>query len=162
MVLKPSKALSTAVPFEENQLMPKRRQPDDAHFDVTPMVDLVFMMNIFFLVTWIYAAMAEIDLPAASHCIATNLDNAVVVTIKLGDNHKPTYFLGDASPDSELNPTEIEKRLADEVKTSSNDKNIVLIKAEKDVMLRDVVRVATAAAAAVKGSKLNLAVVEKN
>lgn len=153
---------STPASFEDCQLMPKKRTPDDAHFDVTPMVDLVFMMNIYFIVSWLVAAMAEIDLPSASHCTATNLDEAIVVTIKTEGSQKPTYYLGDASPEAVMKPAEFEKRLAAEAETSYHEKNSVLIKAEKDVMLKDVVRVATAAAAAIKGSKLNLAVLEKH
>ena len=55
-------------PFEENVLVPHKPLVDDARFDVTAMVDLVFMMNIFFLVTWVETALAEIDLPTARHC----------------------------------------------------------------------------------------------
>ena len=40
----------------------------NADFDITAMIDLVFMMNIYFLVTFIGAAMQEVNLPAADHC----------------------------------------------------------------------------------------------
>ena len=49
--------------FAESVLVPSKPLVDDARFDVTAMVDLVFMMNIFFLVTWVDMALAEIDLP---------------------------------------------------------------------------------------------------
>ncbi len=67
---------------------------DDARFDVTAMVDLVFMMNIFFLVTWVEAALAEIDLPTARHCTRPDEDKSVIVTILKG----PRMYLGDAQP----------------------------------------------------------------
>ena len=50
-------------PFDDDMLVPRKSLADDARFDVTAMVDLVFMMNIFFLVTWAEMARAEIDLP---------------------------------------------------------------------------------------------------
>jgi biopolymer transport protein ExbD len=159
---KPPQKSVTPKSFESSQLMPKRSVHDDAHFDVTPMVDLVFMMNIYFLVSWLTAAMAEVDLPAAQHCSATNLDEAVVVTIKFEENHRLAYYVGDVRPEAEVKPADIEQRLTSEVSQSYHQINSVLIKAERNVQLRDVVRVATAAAAAVKGSKLNLAVLEKN
>ena len=50
-------------PFGED-LLPAQAAGGRCSFDVTAMVDLVFMMNIFFLVSWIGAALSEIDLPA--------------------------------------------------------------------------------------------------
>ena len=54
----PPAASSTHDAFEENALIPRKPISDDAHFDITAMVDLVFMMNIYFLVAWIVAATA--------------------------------------------------------------------------------------------------------
>ena len=71
-------------PFEENVLVPAKPLVDDARFDVTAMVDLVFMMNIFFLVTWVEMALAEIDLPTARHCAAADKEESVVLTITKG------------------------------------------------------------------------------
>ena len=78
--------------FAEDVLVPSKPLVDDARFDVTAMVDLVFMMNIFFLVTWVDMALAEIDLPAARHCAAADKEESVVLTITKG----PRVYLGDA------------------------------------------------------------------
>ena len=56
---------ASSSPFEDNPLVKRRPIHDEAKFDITAMIDLVFMMNIFFLVTSVTAALAEIDLPAA-------------------------------------------------------------------------------------------------
>ena len=64
---------------------------------MTPMVDLVFMMNIYFMVTWLTAALAEIDLPAASHC-RDQLDEAVVVTIKNEGSQTPRITWANPRP----------------------------------------------------------------
>jgi biopolymer transport protein ExbD len=156
----PAPASSGPKPFEENALMPRKPLVDDARFDITAMVDLVFMMNIYFLVSWIVAASAEIDLPAAKHCIAADPDAAVVVTITAGQT--PTVYLGEARPGGGIQTDEVEWRL----KKASEDgqkegKTFVLVKAEKLVRLRDLVRI-SAAATSVKGMKLNLAVMEKD
>ena len=71
-------------PFDDNPLVPRRRLHDEAKFDITAMIDLVFMMNIFFLVTTVTAALAEIDLPAARHCAPADRDTSIVFTIMAG------------------------------------------------------------------------------
>jgi biopolymer transport protein ExbD len=156
----PATESSGPKPFEENALIPRKPPSNDAHFDITAMVDLVFMMNIYFLVSWIVAASAEIDLPAARHCIAADPDAAVVVTITAGST--PTVYIGEAQPGSGIHPDEVDWRL----KKASEDgqkegKTFVLVKAEKLVRLHDLVRI-SAAATSVKGMKLNLAVMEKD
>jgi biopolymer transport protein ExbD len=153
----------SAAAFDEDLLVARKPLVDDARFDITAMVDLVFMMNIFFLVTWITAALAEVDLPAARHCVAADSDASVVVTITKTAGDTPAVYLGDAKPGAEISPGEIERRVGDAVEAGMHEKPIrktVLIKAEKEVRLRDVARIANVASA-VKGTKLNLAVMEK-
>jgi biopolymer transport protein ExbD len=139
-----------------------KRQPmgEDAHFDITAMVDLVFMMNIFFLVTWVTAAMNEIDLPPATHCVATDPDTCVTITMLLNAGGGVEVFLGDAkSP--RVSDTAIEDTVRDAVTDGLDQgKTTVLVKAAKEVQLRDLSRVA-AAAAGIEGMKLHLAVIEK-
>ena len=53
-----------------DQLFNRRLDPEPPEFDITAMVDLVFMMNIYFLVTFITVAMSELSLPAAKHVAA--------------------------------------------------------------------------------------------
>src|SRR5258708_26846432 len=76
-------------PFEDNPLVKRGPMHDEAKFDITAMIDLVFMMNIFFLVTTVTAALAEIDLPTARHCAPADRDNSVIFTILAGPDHGP-------------------------------------------------------------------------
>ena len=155
-------ASSGPKPFEENALVPRKPLADNASFDITAMVDLVFMMNIYFLVSWIVAASAEIDLPTARHCRAGDPEEAIIVTITGGAT--PAVYLGESNVGTGIDPYEVEWRLqaaAEEGKKASPPKTFVLLKAEKQVRLRDVVRVGAAATSA-KGLKLNLAVIEKD
>ena len=70
-------------------------------------------------------------------------------------------YLGDARPGNALSPGEVDQRVTAAVAEGVREgKEIVLIKAEKDVALRDVAHVA-GVATAVKGMKLMLAVIEK-
>ena len=103
--------------FAESVLVPRKPLVDDARFDVTAMVDLVFMMNIFFLVTWVGAALAEIDLPTARHCTAAPADTSVVLTITKG----PLVYVGDARPGSELSPAAADRRIGAAVEEGVRD-----------------------------------------
>jgi biopolymer transport protein ExbD len=70
--------------------------------------------------------------------------------------------LGDVAPGKAIDPYEVEWRLKEAAEEGMRQgKNILLVKAEKRVRLRDLVRISSAATA-VKGMKLNLAVMEKN
>src|SRR5258708_10596810 len=89
-------SLSASV-FDDNPLVPRRPAHDEAKFDITAMIDLVFMMNIFFLVTSVTAALAEIDLPAAKHCAPSDRDTAVLITIMAAAGQGPCRgFIGEA------------------------------------------------------------------
>lgn len=159
-------SLSSPAPMAGKSLVERRPVADDARFDITAMVDLVFMMNIFFLVSWIGAALAEIDLPAARRCLAADPDTSLVITVMAPEAGRgPQVYLGDGqSGPAMTDPDEIDRRVraAAEAATGpgKDKKDTVLIKAEKRVRLGDVVRIASSAVSA-EGTKLRLAVVEK-
>ncbi|MBC8116174.1 MAG: biopolymer transporter ExbD [Candidatus Saccharimonas sp.] len=147
----------------ENPLAMPRAVHADANFDITAMIDLVFMMNIYFLVTTIGAAMGELNLPVAKHCIAADRETSVIVSIIEGvDRSAGQVYVGDGREGEPLvEREEQEKAVRAAVEEGlRSQKNTVLIKAEKNVRLRDVARVA-AVAAAVPGMELKLAVIEK-
>ena len=143
-------------------LLTPRPPVADAGFDVTAMVDLVFMMNIFFLLAWVNAALAEVDLPAARHCTAAELERSVMFTVMATGDRQNAIYLGERregkliKDDAQLD--EHIRQAVDEAKGKGLD--TVLIKAEKDIPLRQIVRLATAATA-VEGMSLKLAVLEK-
>lgn len=152
-------------PESDDPLAVRRPALEDPHFDITAMVDLVFMMNIFFLVTWVQAALAEIDLPTARHCVAADIEKSVTVTLLAGpDRQTPVIYLGEARKTArpiELSEVETVVRAAVEKGLAEKEpKNILLIKAEKQVQIQHTARVASAAQG-VEGVKVNLAVVEK-
>jgi biopolymer transport protein ExbD len=145
-------------------LVPPRPPIGDPHFDITAMVDLVFMMNIFFLVTWVGASMAEVDLPPAKKCVATDPAKCVIVTIMGGGGVGGTtdHYVGEARSGPPLNdPAEIAQAVEEAIRSGSSEgKDTVLIKAEKTVPLREIARVA-ALVGNVEGMELRVAVVEK-
>jgi biopolymer transport protein ExbD len=147
----------------DDPLFPRKSMHDEAKFDITAMIDLVFMMNIFFLVTTVTAALAEIDLPSAKHCAPADRDNAVMITIMAPVDQGPSLvYLGDAGEGRPLPEGDAEERaIKDAVQAGVRaDKKIVLIKAERNVRLRDVSRIGSLAVS-VPGTELKLAVIEK-
>jgi biopolymer transport protein ExbD len=147
----------------DDPLFPRKPIHDEAKFDITAMIDLVFMMNIFFLVTTVTAALAEIDLPSAKHCAPADRDNAVLITIMASpDQGTGRVYIGDAGEGKPLPEGEGEERAIREAVQAGvrSDKKIVLIKAERHVRLRDVSRIGSVAVS-IPGTELKLAVIEK-
>jgi biopolymer transport protein ExbD len=144
-------------------LVGRKPRRDPPEFDVTAMVDLVFMMNIYFMVSFITLALAEINLPSAGHVEPLDTDTSVVLTVLGsldGKSVTVTAGSGDAAEpmgDGDDQPERIAAAVEEGV---AQGKSSVLIKAEKKVRLGDLFRVATAAARA-EGVKLHVAVTER-
>ena len=147
---------------DTGSLLRRSMNRETPEFDVTAMVDLVFMMNIYFLVTFVTVALGEIDLPTATHCAPLDADNAVVLTLERGTGRSAVVYVGDT--ESGL-PRADPARQAEQIQTAveqgaAEGKTEVLFKAAKDVRLGDMFRISTAAAA-VEGMKLSVAVMGK-
>jgi biopolymer transport protein ExbD len=144
-------------------LFPRQAKAADADFDITAMIDLVFMMNIYFLVTFVTAALGEINLPAANHAVPLDGDKATVITVLAGPDWKTVFvYLGDGKKGTPLvEPDDQATRIAAEVETAAaRGKTAVLIKAEKGIRLREMKRIATAASR--EGMTLHIAIMEKD
>jgi len=146
-----------------DQLFSRRLDPEPPEFDITAMVDLVFMMNIYFLVTFITVALGELNLPAARHVSALDADTAVIFTLtRTLDGKVITLYVGSGEKgDAITDVSQQEKRIREAVEQGkAAGKTAVLLKSEKKVRLSDLFRVATAAT--MDGLKLHLAVLEKD
>jgi biopolymer transport protein ExbD len=146
-----------------DSLVARNPLEDDAEFDITAMIDLVFMMNIYFLVTFLTAAMGEITLPSATHVAPLDPDTAVAVTV-LGslDGESITVYLGENAEGEQISDADMqEERIRKWVEQGVQEgKTAVLIKAEKKVRLKHLFRVSSACA--VEGVKLHVSVMEKD
>jgi biopolymer transport protein ExbD len=144
--------------------MSQRHDPQrEAEFDITAMIDLVFMMNIYFLVTFIGAAAGEVNLPTAMHCAPLDGDTATVITVTAGpDAQTVNVFVGDGAKGTPLtDPDRQAEKITEAVEQGvARGKTDVLIKAEKGVRLRELGRLASAASQ--EGVKLHLGVMEKD
>jgi biopolymer transport protein ExbD len=145
-----------------DELFARRPDSEMPEFDITAMVDLVFMMNIYFLVTFVTVALGEMNLPAATHVSALDADTAVIFTLARSlDGKSVTLYVGNGAKTEPINDAaQQEQRVQAAVEQGAAEgKNAVLLKAEKKVRLADLFRIATAATA--EGMKLNVAVMEK-
>lgn len=144
-------------------LFPQSKRHDDAEFDITAMIDLVFMMNIYFLVTFIGAALGEITLPAANHTAALDAEVATIITVLAGrDAGSVVVHLGDGTTGKPIYDAEDQTaQIAAAVEAgAAQGKTAVLIKAEKAIRLREINRLAVAASR--EGVTLHIAVTEKD
>ena len=143
-----------------NGLGAKRKQVEDPEFDVTAMVDLVSLMNIYFLVSWVMTMSNEVDLPAAKKCVAGDPETSVMVIVKMGDGSGSKVVIGEDSDEVLTDRAAILQRVTEAVKAGVKErrpKDTLLIKAEREVPLKDISHIASAAG----DLALRLAVVEK-
>lgn len=142
-----------------------RRPPqEDPHFDITAMIDLVFMMNIYFMFTFLSAAAGEIALPKANHCGPMDPETATFITVLNGAQYdRVELFVGDGAEGTPTtDPGDQVKLVQDAVnKGLTLGKSAVVIKAEHSVRLRELRRVC-AAVNDIPEVSLHLAVIEKD
>lgn len=147
----------------EDGLLKRRGGHHEANFDITAMIDLVFMLNIFFLVTTVATASMEMDLPVVRHCIPTDPEEAVIIALMSGGTQPVAVTINDDQRREVTDPDEqiqLVRRAVEEA--SQAGKKVILIKAERSVKLRDVKRIGAAATKDVKGMELRMAVIERS
>jgi biopolymer transport protein ExbD len=141
---------SSPLAAQFSTFIPRRSLASDSDFDITAMIDLVFMMNIFFLVTSLTKSMTEVDLPQATYCRPANETDCVVITIRTGnDPENPAVFLGGEGAENAITDPQqqgelIQAAVEDGVREK---KDKILIKAEKNIQVRHVVRISSLASA---------------
>jgi biopolymer transport protein ExbD len=148
---------------EEGPVLKRRPVRDTAEMDITPMIDITFLLLIFFLVASIPDPHKAVNLPPARHGTAVNPDTSVILTVAEGGGSRGTsVYLADGKVGTPLpdDPAVQENLITQAVSDGfGQGRPTVLIKAERGVKHREVSRVA-AAAGRVSGIQLHLAVLE--
>jgi biopolymer transport protein ExbD len=149
----------------EPPVISRKRELIDAEMDITPMIDCVFLLLIFFIVCSTMDQQSPIDLAKARHGKGVGERDSVVISVGEGGVEEAPVFLADdtsgepltADPDQQRAAivAEIEKQKRDEGKQD------VLIKADRNVAHRDVARVIKAVSQ-VEGVNIHLAVSEED
>ena len=139
---------------------------EDPEMDITPMIDITFLLLIFFLVASRMTDEAYVQLPTAKNGTAVSSDTSVIVTLAKGPGDTAILYKGDgAYAETKINTPDIadqQKELAEYIERglTVDSKLQVLIKAEEGVRHRDVARVAKAAGNAT-ASVMYIAVLEE-
>ncbi len=125
---------------EEGALLPTKRHDEEAHFDITAMIDLVFMMNIYFMVTALASAMEEINLAQAAHCTPADTEGAVIINVMAGAGERdPQVILEVNDKKTPIASAEQEKAITDAVQAAlANGHPVVIIKAEQEVAHKEI------------------------
>ncbi|NLY03182.1 MAG: hypothetical protein GXY83_44605 [Rhodopirellula sp.] len=159
--------IADALNVEEAIEPVKFRRPtvESADLDITPMIDMTFLLLIFFLVASTPDTQIQVDLPPARYGTGVSEQSSVVITVAdRGAGLPAAVYLadgkvGDPLPDDpKLQEAAILQAVEDGY-LGGQGKSNVLVKAEKGVRHREVSRVASAASQ-VEGIKLHLAVME--
>src|SRR5262245_51860563 len=119
-----------------DQFFARREHLESPEFDITAMVDLVFMMNIYFLVTFITVSLAELSLPTAQHASALDPETSTVITVtRAPDGQSVRVYLASGEKGEAItDPAEQERRVQAAVEQGlAAGKKDVLLKAEKKV-----------------------------
>lgn len=131
--------------------MPHRPMPADGDMDITPMIDITFLLLIFFLVATRMDTQSAIELPKARNGTAVAARNSVIITMTAGPGDLAQIYTGDGTAASTLlasnDLAEQEQQLVAYVEAGLNapvPKQDVLIKAEPKIRQREVARVAKA------------------
>lgn len=147
---------------EEAVLPPRRPMKADDEMDITPMIDMTFLLLIYFLVASTIDTKASAELPPAHYGKGVSQNTAVIITVAdtggsnaevyLGDGKEGTPLVGEAEAQESQIRTAVEQGV-------NEGKPTIIIKAERGVPHREVSRVA-AAVASVEGIHLYIGVLE--
>lgn len=143
----------------------RRRRPAsvDEEIDITPMIDLVFLLLIFFLVSSVPDHATAIDLPEATHGTAVSQKDAVIFTIAAGGYEDAPVYAADGRiagtelpNDAEMRRAEVRRLVEAGIRENQVD---VVIKADRNVAHREVAALIKAVSQ-VDGVQIHLAVAD--
>ncbi len=120
----------------------KRVQTDDEDLDITPMIDVTFLLLIFFMVTSNMKQAATVNIPRAKHGESVLTSQATTVTLFATDGDPEVYLSDGRKENGPVGMEEVTKFVEEGV---ADGKTYVIIKADKDLPSGFVEEVARAA-----------------
>ena len=132
----------------------RRTRNGEAELDITPMIDVTFLLLIFFMVSSTMQGTPDLDVPVAKYGIGVDTEEATVITIKAGD--PPIIMLGDGSgPEGTVE--DVRAEVSEAVAAQKRD---VVIKADREVP-HGVVQEVTRAITEIEGAQFYIGVRDK-
>lgn len=164
-----SSAPTASTPVDDmptsSALPAKSRIEDDEEIDITPMIDVTFLMLIFFLVASTPDSQTAIELAESKHGIAVSQLTSTIFTVAAGGLDIAPVYEADGKIEEFRLSEDPEKRTQQIVEAVDKgfleNKVDVVIKADKSVKTRQVDEVRKAVSK-VEGIKINYAVLETN
>lgn len=143
---------------EDGHRLGGKRKPIEGDLDITPMIDVTFLLLIFFMVSSTMQGKPDLDVPVAEHAIGVDALDAAVITVFAAASvaDSPRIVLGDTRGDEAV-VGEVAAYVAE--KTRAGIRKFI-IKAEGDVphgLVEDVAR----AIKTVEGAELYMGVADK-
>ena len=135
-------------------IAPRRRRSNDAEIDITPMIDIVFLLLAFFVVVSKMDPSTAVKMPRAKNGDAVPDAACVVLVVAESPDDNPRVWLGKAKKEGEHlrgESEDISDKITEYVKAelrNNAEKTTVLIKAERKVKSRHVSMVKDAASRA--------------
>lgn len=109
----------------------RNRAGSDADLDITPMIDVTFLLLIFFMVTSTMKPSGDLDMPSAVHGTGVDTTTSTFITIKAPEvqGGAPQILLGQGGDSQEATLEEVRPY----VEAGLPDKTYLIIKAEREV-----------------------------
>jgi biopolymer transport protein ExbD len=146
----------------EEEFLRSRPPNMDDELDITPMIDITFLLLIFFLVSSKMNAEQAVDLPKARHGSVIAGKQSVILLMKRGTGDQSRVQRSDGS-DFSLDLEQQNAEIAEYVQTGLDaGKKHVIIKAEGTVRHGEIGRVSEAISESMEpGEVINIAVMEQ-
>jgi biopolymer transport protein ExbD len=119
----------------------KKRALSGGDLDLTPMIDVTFLLLIFFMVCSTMKSVPDLDLPVATHAVGAVVEDSIVFTLKAGTTGEPSSLLLGDGQGEEINLNEVAGFVKDAVASGRMN---AIVKAEGDVSAGDVEALARA------------------
>lgn len=145
------------IELEEGEIMPARKRPQAGELDITPMIDITFLLLIFFIVNSNLQQQTAAQMPQAKHgTTVSSRDSAVITMTASSAEGRAIVYLSDGiSPEARAEENDLnrqEEEITQYIERSfagtaegSVPKRHLLIKADGKVPFGEVERVALAA-----------------
>lgn len=147
---------------DEPPFMLRRRKQEEAQLDITPMIDVTFLLLIFFLVCSVPDPSKAVDLPKAKYGTKVSERESITITLADRGTGEADIYLADGRQGDPLVPdyqqqADLIQEFVEQGFLTGRDH--VLLKTERGVLNREVHRVSQAVGR-VEGISLHIAVYE--
>jgi biopolymer transport protein ExbD/biopolymer transport protein TolR len=121
-----------------------RRTESETDLDMTPMIDVTFLLLIFFMVTSMMQQDTQVQVPVARHGEGVSTESAIVITVASRDG-EPEIYLADQPFGEPASLSEIPAYVQQGVDDPAGARRTVIIKADRELPSGFIEQIARAA-----------------